>query len=53
MTKLFKDTLNETEYKTVMSLWEQTKKEGQTLDILPAPGVNTSMIFSTLYETGN
>jgi len=32
-------------------LWDQTKVANYSLNDMPAPGVNTSMIFTTLYDT--
>ncbi len=52
MTELFKDELTPDDFKMVMDIWSQTKVPNKTLRSIPAPGVNTSMIFTTVYDTG-
>ncbi len=51
MTKLITDNLSPNASEEALSLWAQTKVEGKSLRTIPAPGVNTSMIFTTLYDT--
>lgn len=34
-----------------MSVWSQTKVQNKSLNTIPAPGVDTSMIFTTVYKT--
>ena len=51
MTKILTDNLTPEAAQEAISLWNQTKVKGKSLGTLPAPGVNTSMIFTTLYKT--
>lgn len=51
MTKLLTDNLTPNASEEALSLWAQTKVSNKSLRSIPAPGVNTSMIFTTLYNT--
>lgn len=51
LERLMKDTLPKGQINQALSLYQQTIMKGKTLSEMPAPGVNTSMIFTTVYDT--